>query len=63
MYSLFIILFILQFIFNLIFLIKSIKTKNNKNWLTLFSINISSLISIILIIGYSIFSNYLAFSL
>ena len=62
MYSLFIILFILQFIFNLIFLIKSIKTKNNKNWLTLFSINISSLISIILIIGYSIFSSYLSWN-
>lgn len=44
-----IILFILQLIFNIYFLIKSIKSKDNRNWLILFSINISSIISVVLV--------------
>lgn len=54
-----IILFTLQLIFNIYFLIKSIKTKDNRNWLILFSLNISSLISVALIGGYSLTNQYL----
>lgn len=52
MIILFIILFILLFVINIYILIKSIKTKDNKNWLILFSLNISSIISLILIVYY-----------
>lgn len=55
-----IILFTLQLIiFDIYFLIKSIKTKDNRNWLLLFSLNISSLINIALIGGYSLTNRYL----
>ena len=47
-----IILFILQLIFNIYFLIKSIKSKDNRNWLILFSINISSIIKTILCLSF-----------
>lgn len=56
------ILFVLQLIFNIYFLIMSIKTKDNKNWLILFSLNISSLISIVLIGGYSLTNKYLGWN-
>lgn len=59
MFVLFIIIFSLQLIINIYFLIKSIKTKNNKNWFILFSLNISCIISVILIGCYSLFNNYL----
>ena len=49
---LFITLFILLLIPNIYFLIKSVKTKDNKNWLILFTLNISSIISLILIVYY-----------
>ena len=54
-----IILFILQLIFNIYFLIKSIKSKDNKNWLILFSINISSIISVVLVGFYALSNQYL----
>ena len=59
MTSLLIILFTLQLIFNIYFLIKSIKTKDNRNWLILFSINISSIISVALVGGYTLSNQYL----
>lgn len=61
-YGLLIILFSLQLIFNIYFLIKSIKTKDNKNWLILFSLNISSLMNVVLIGGYSITNKYLGWN-
>ena len=54
-----IILFILQLIFNIYFLIKSIKSKDNRNWLILFSINISSIISVVLVGFYALSNQYL----
>ena len=54
-----IILFILQLIFNIFFLIKSIKSKDNRNWLILFSINISSIISVVLVGFYALSNQYL----
>lgn len=54
-----IILFILQLVFNIIFLIKSIKTKDNKNWIILFSINVSSIISVALVAAYVSFNDYI----
>ena len=54
-----IILFILQLIFNIYFLIKSIKSKDNRNWLILFSINISSIISVVLVGFYALSNLYL----
>ena len=54
-----IILFILQLIFNIYFLIKSIKSKDNRNWLILFSINISSIISVVLVVFYALSNQYL----
>ena len=54
-----VILFALQLIFNIYFLIKSIKTKDNRNWLILFSLNISSIISVALVGGYSLTNRYL----
>ena len=59
MFILFIILFVLQLIFNIYFLIKSIKKKDNKNWLILFSLSISSLISVTLVGAYSLTNRYL----
>lgn len=59
MFILFIILFVLQLIFNIYFLIMSIKTKDNKNWLILFSLSISSLISVTLVGAYSLTNQYL----
>ena len=56
MYILLIILFTLQLIFNIYFFIKSIKSKDNKNWLILFSINISSIISVVLVVSYALSS-------
>ena len=52
MVILFIMLFISLFVINIYFLIKSVKTRDNKNWLILFSLNISSIISLILIVYY-----------
>lgn len=59
MLFLFIILFILLLIINIYFLIRSIKTRDNKNWVISFSLNISSIISSLLIIIYSLNNNYL----
>lgn len=56
MYGLFIILFLLEVIFDIYFLVKSLKTRDNRNWLILFSINISSTISVILVSWYTLFS-------
>lgn len=57
-----IILFILQLIFNIYFLIKSIKSKDNRNWLILFSINISSIISVVLIGIYALSNPFLGWN-
>ena len=57
-----IILFILQSIFNIYFLIKSIKSKDNRNWLILFSINISSIISVVLIGIYALSNPFLGWN-
>ena len=57
-----IILFILQLIFNIYFFIKSIKSKDNKNWLILFSINISSIISVVLIGIYALSNPFLGWN-
>lgn len=54
---LFTILFILLFIVNIYFLIKSIRKKDNNNWIISFSLNISSIFSVILILGYSLYNN------
>ena len=54
-----VILFALQLIFNIYFLIKSIKTKDNRNWLILFSLNISSIISVALVGSYALSNQYL----
>lgn len=62
MFILFIILFVLQLIFNIYFLIMSIKTKDNKNWLILFSLSISSLISVTLVGAYSLTNQYLGWN-
>lgn len=59
MFILYIILFILLLIFHIYFLIKSVKTRDNKNWLILFSLNVSSITSVILIVCYSLFNKYL----
>ena len=48
MYWLFVVLLGLEFIFDIYFLVKSIKTRDNRNWLILFSINVSSIISVFL---------------
>lgn len=50
----FLIFMILQVLFSIYFFIKSIKTKDNKNWLILFSLNIAFFISVVLIGNYSI---------
>lgn len=52
-----IIFFILPLIINIYFLVKSIKTKNNRNWLILFSLNISYFISLVLIVWYLLTSD------
>lgn len=62
MFILFIILFILLLIIHIYFLIKSAKKCDNKNWLTLFSLNLSSIISVILIGCYSLFNKYLSWN-
>lgn len=62
MFILLIILFVLQLIFNIYFLIKSIKTKDNKNWLILFSLSITSLISVTLVGSYSLTNQYLGWN-
>ena len=59
MFILYIILFILLLIFHIYFLIKSVRTRDNKNWLILFSLNVSSITSVILIVCYSLFNKYL----
>lgn len=62
MFILLVILFALQLIFNIYFLIKSIKSKDNRNWLILFSINISSIISVVLVGGYALTNKYLGWN-
>lgn len=57
-----VILFALQLIFNIYFLIKSIKTKDNRNWLIVFSLNISSIISVVLAGGYALTNKYLGWN-
>jgi NADH:ubiquinone oxidoreductase subunit 6 (subunit J) len=54
MFILFLVLFILLLLFNIYFLIKSLKPKDNKNWVILFSLNISSIISALSIGYYSL---------
>ena len=59
MIAVLIILYIVLFIINIIFLVKSIKSKDNKNWIITFSINISSIISTLLVGIYSLFNHYM----
>ena len=56
MYWLFVVFLGLEFIFDIYFLVKSIKTRDNRNWLILFSINVSSIISVFLFGWYSLFA-------
>lgn len=62
MFVLFIMLFILLVIIHIYFLVKSVKIRDNKNWLILFSLNISSIISVLLIGCYSLFNKYLSWN-
>ena len=56
MYILFMIWFLLLLIMQIIYLVKSAKTKHNKNWSVLFAIISSSILSTILLWVYSLFN-------
>lgn len=55
MYILFMIWFLLLLIMQIVYLVKSVKTKHNKNWIGLFAIISSSILSTILLCFYSLF--------
>lgn len=59
MFILFIMLFILLAIIHIYFLIRAVKIRDNKSWLVLFSLNVSSIISVILVGCYSLSNKYL----